>query len=232
MSRREHTSRHYEQQLRELKDRLLVMSDKAEKAIRDAMDALVNRSPSLAREVIERDDEVDRLEVEIDDLCLRTLALEQPVASDLRLLATVLKIVRDLERIGDIGANASKRVLELVNEPELKPLVDLPIMMKMATQLLRSSVDAFVNGDVELAEKVIRDDGQVDFMHEQIFRELLTYMLEDPSTISRCIKLMFIAKGLERVGDHAANISEMVIFLVRGKDIRHGMSADGKSTDS
>ena len=232
MSRREHTSRHYEEQLRELKDRLLVMSDKAEKALQDSMDALINRSPSLARQVIERDDEVDRLEVEIDDLCLRTLALEQPVAGDLRLLATVLKIVRDLERIADIGANASKRVLELVNEPELKPLVDLPIMMKVATQLLRSSVDAFVNGDAELAEKVIRDDSQVDFMHEQIFRELLTYMLEDPSTISRCIKLMFIAKGLERVGDHAANISEMVIFLVRGKDIRHGMSADGKSADS
>lgn len=231
MSRREHTSRHYEEQLRGLKDRLLVMSDKAEKAIHDSMDALVNRSPSLARQVIERDDEVDRLEVEIDDLCLRTLALEQPVASDLRLLATVLKIVRDLERIADIGANASKRVLELVNEPDIKPLVDLPIMMKMATQLLRSSVDAFVNGDAELAEKVIRDDSQVDFMHEQIFRELLTYMLEDPSTISRCIKLMFIAKGLERVGDHAANISEMVVFLVRGKDIRHGMS-DGKSADS
>jgi phosphate transport system protein len=232
MSRREHTSRHYELQLRELKDRLLVMSDKAEKAIRDSMEALVNRSPSLAREVIERDDEVDRLELEIDDLCLRTLALEQPVASDLRLLATVLKVVRDLERIGDIGANASKRVLELVSESELKPLVDLPIMMKEATQLLRSSVDAFVNGDVELAEKVIRGDDRLDFMHEQIFRELLTYMLEDPSTISRCIKLMFIAKGLERVGDHAANIAEMVVFLVRGKDIRHGMSADGKSTDS
>lgn len=232
MSRREHTSRHYEQQLRELKDRLLVMSDKAEKAICDAMDALVNRSPSLAREVIERDDEVDRLEMEIDDLCLRTLALEQPVASDLRLLATVLKVVRDLERIADIGTNASKRVLEMVNEPELKPLVDLPIMMKMATQLLRSSVDAFVNGDAELAEKVIRDDARVDFMHEQIFRELLTYMLEDPATISRCIKLMFIAKGLERVGDHAANIAEMVIFLVRGKDVRHGMNADGKSADS
>ena len=129
------------------------------------------------------------------------------------------------------AANAAKRVLELVNEPDIKPLVDLPIMMKMATQLLRSSVDAFVNGDAELAEKVIRDDSQVDFMHEQIFRELLTYMLEDPSTISRCIKLMFIAKGIERVGDHAANISEMVVFLVRGKDIRHGMS-DGKSSDS
>jgi phosphate transport system protein len=225
MSRR-HTSQHYEKQLRDLKDRLLVMSVKAEEAIRDSMQALVDRSPSLADEVIARDDEIDSLELEIDDRCLQVLALEQPVASDLRFLATVLKIVRDLERIGDIGVNTAERVRELINEPELKPLVDLPIMSRVALQIFRMSLDAFVNGDPELAQRVIRSDREVDDMYEQVFRELLTYMLEDPRTISRCLKLIFIAKGLERVGDHAANIAEMVVFQVQGQDIRHGTSPD------
>lgn len=226
MSRREHTSQNYEHQLRTIRDRLLVMSDKAERAIRDAMRALVERSPSLASEVIARDDEIDRMELEIDDLTLQTLALEQPVASDLRFLATGLKIVRDLERVGDIGVNAAERVHEMLEESELKPLVDLPIMSRMAQESLRKSLDAFVRGDAELAERVIEDDLQLDHMYEQVFRELLTYMLEDPQTISRCVKLMFIAKGLERVGDHAANIAEMVVFMVRGEDIRHGTGAD------
>jgi phosphate transport system protein len=226
LSRREHTSQHYEQQLRKIRDRLLVMSGKAEKALHDAMRALVERSPSLAGDVIERDDEIDRMELEIDDLALQTLALEQPVASDLRFLATVLKIVRDVERVGDIAVNSAERTREVLAEPELKPLVDLPIMSRMAQESLRKSLDAFVNGDVELAEQVIRDDVRLDYMYEQILRELLTYMLEDAHTISRCVKLMFIAKGLERVGDHAANIAEMVVFLVRGKDIRHGTSID------
>jgi phosphate transport system protein len=226
LSPREHTSQHYEQQLRTLKDRLLVMSSKAEKAIQDSMRALVDRSPTLADEVIAGDDEIDQMEIEIDDLCLQTLALEQPVASDLRFLAAALKIVRDLERIGDIGVNNAERVREMLAEPELKPLVDLPIMARLAEQLMRNSLDAFVSGDPELAEKVIVDDRQLDYMHEQIFRELLTYMLEDPQTISRCLKLIFIAKGLERVGDHAANIAEMVVFQVRGQDIRHGTGAD------
>ena len=226
MNRRQHTSQHYEEQLRKLKDRLLVMSAKAEKAIQDSMLALVERRLSLATDVIERDDEIDAMEVEIDDLCLQTLALEQPVASDLRFLAAVLKIVRDVERIGDIGVNASERVRELLTEPELKPLVDLPVMARTAQQLLRGSLDAFVTGDAELAERVIREDVQLDHMYEQLFRELLTYMLEDPHTTSRCLKLIFIAKGLERVGDHAANIAEMVVFQVRGQDIRHGTSAD------
>ena len=226
MSWREHTSQHYEQQLRRIRDRLLVMSDKAEKAISDSMRSLVERSTSLADDVIGRDDEIDQMELEIDDLALQTLALEQPVAGDLRFLATVLKIVRDLERVGDIAVNTAERVRELLTESELKPLIDLPIMAHMAQQSLRMSLDALVNGDVELARRVIREDVQLDYMYEQVFRELLTYMLEDPTTISRCVKLVFIAKGLERVGDHAANIAEMVVFLVRGQDIRHGTSAD------
>ncbi len=202
------------------------MSGKAEEAIEDSMRALVERKPALASEVIARDDEIDRLEMEIDDLCLQVLALEQPVAGDLRFLATVFKIVRDLERIGDIGVNFAERVYEMLKEPELKPLVDLPIMSRSAQQMFRTSMDAFVNGDAELAQQVILDDRILDEMYEQMLRELLTYMLEDPRTISRCLKLIFIAKGLERIGDHASNIAEMVVFQIRGQDIRHGTSPD------
>ena len=226
MSDRQHTSKHYEQQLRELKDKLLLMSHKAELMIADSIRALVDRRPTLAEEVIGRDDEVDRLEIEIDNLCYQILALEQPVARDLRFIATALKIVKDLERIGDIAVNIAERAIELIQEPELKRLVDLPIMADAAQKILKESLDAFVNSDTELAEKVILNDNIVDHLYERIFRELLTYMLEDPRSISRAIKLIFIAKHLERVGDHSANIAEMVVFLVRGQDIRHGTRLD------
>jgi phosphate transport system protein len=226
MPEREHTSKHYEQQLRELKDRLLLMSHKAEQMISDSIRALVERRPSLAEDVIERDDELDKLEISIDELCYAVLALEQPVARDLRFIATALKIVRDIERIGDIAVNIAERSRELIQEPELKRLVDLPIMADAAQKILKDSLDAFVNSDPDLAEKVIVNDNFVDDLYEQIFRELLTYMLEDPRSISRAIKLIFIAKHLERVGDHSANIAEMVVFLVRGKDIRHATRLD------
>jgi phosphate transport system protein len=226
MPDRLHTSKHYEQQLKELKDRLLTMSHKAEIMISDSIRALVDRRPTLAEEVIKRDDELDRLEIQIDNLCYEVLALEQPVARDLRFIATALKIVKDLERIGDIAVNIAERALELIQEPELKRIVDLPIMADAAQTILKESLDAFVNSDAELAERVITHDNVVDDLYEQIFRELLTYMLEDPRSISRAIKLIFIAKHLERVGDHSANIAEMVVFLVRGQDIRHGTRLD------
>lgn len=226
MPDKEHTSKHYEQQLRVLKDRLLLMSHQAEQMISDSVRALVDRRPSLAEDVIKRDDGLDKLEMEIDNLCYQILALEQPVARDLRFIATALKIVKDIERIGDIGVNIAERVIELIQEPELKPLVDLPIMAGAAQRILKESLDAFVNSDAELAETVIQNDRMVDSLYEQIFRELLTYMLEDTRYISRSIKLIFIAKHLERVGDHSANIAEMVIFLVRGQDIRHGTRLD------
>lgn len=226
MGEREHTSKHYEQQLRILKDKLLLMSHDAELMIADSIRALVERRPTLAQEVIKRDDDLDKLEMDIDDLCYEVLALEQPVARDLRFIATVLKIVKDIERIGDIGVNIAERAIELIQEPELKPLVDLPIMAEAAQRILKKSLDAFVNSDAELAERVIRDDKMVDNLYEQIFRELLTYMLEDTRCISRALKLIFIAKHLERVGDHSANIAEMVVFLVKGQDIRHGTRLD------
>ena len=222
----EHTSKHYEQQLRILKEKLLLMSHKAEQMISDSIRALVERRPALAEDVIRRDDDLDLLEIEIDNLCYEILALEQPVARDLRFIATALKIVKDLERIGDIGVNIGERAIELIQEPELKKLVDLPIMAEAAQKILKDSLDAFVNSDAGLAEQVIARDNVVDDLYEQIFRELLTYMLEDPRSISRAIKLIFIAKHLERVGDHSANIAEMVVFLVRGQDIRHGTGLD------
>jgi phosphate transport system protein len=137
-----------------------------------------------------------------------------------------LKIVRDIERIGDIAVNIAERATELIQEPELKRLIDLPIMAEASQRILKESLDAFVNSDAELAEKVIRDDRFIDDCYEHIFRETLTYMMEDTKTISRALKVIFIAKHLERVGDHSSNIAEMVIFLVRGQDIRHGTRLD------
>jgi phosphate transport system protein len=226
MSEREHTSKQFEQQLRTLKDKLLLMSHHAEKMIADSIRALVERRPSLAEEVIRDDDTLDQLELEIDNMCYEILALEQPVARDLRFITTALKIVRDIERIGDIAVNIAERAAELIQEPEMKRLIDLPIMAEAAQRILKESLDAFVNSDAELAEKVIRDDNFIDDCYEQIFRELLTYMMEDTKYISRALKVIFIAKHLERVGDHSANIAEMVVFLVRGQDIRHGTRLD------
>jgi len=221
MPESQHTRTHYERLLRELKNRLLIMGSKAESMISDSIRSFVDRRATLAADVIERDDEIDRLELEIDDLCYEILALEQPVACDLRILATALKIVKDLERIGDIAVNIAERVLELTQEPELKRLIDLQMMADATQKILKESLDAFVNSDADLAEKIIFNDKLVDAMYEQVFRTMLTYMLEDPRSISRALKLIFIAKHLERVGDHSANIAEMVVFLVRGQDIRH-----------
>jgi phosphate transport system protein len=226
MSQRDHTSKQFEHQLRELKDKLLLMSHHAEKMIADSIKALVERRPSLADDVIKSDDLMDQLEIEIDDLCYQILALEQPVARDLRFITTALKIVRDIERIGDIAVNIAERAVELLQEPPLKRLIDLPIMAEAAQRILKNSLDAFVNSDAELAERVIQDDKLIDDCYEQMFRELLTYMMEDTKYTSRALKLIFIAKHLERVGDHSANIAEMVIFLVRGQDVRHGTRVD------
>jgi len=204
-----------------LKNKLLLMSHKAEQMISDSIRSLVERRPNLAEAVIARDDEIDELEIEVDDLCRELLALEQPVASDLRLIATTMKIVKDIERIGDIGVNICERVVELIQEPELKPIVDLPIMAEAAQKILKDSLDAFVNSDTELAQTVISKDKFLDQLYEQIFRELLTYMLENPRNISSAIRLTFIGKYFERMADGATNICEMVVYMVEGKMIKH-----------
>jgi phosphate transport system protein len=218
---REHTDRHYESELRELHLKILEMGGFVEKQIANAITALVNRDDELARLTIDRDHAVNKMDVEIDEQCLRLLALHQPAARDLRLITTALKITTDLERIGDMAVNMGERCLELNQEPQLKPLIDIPRMAEVAAVMLRESLDAFVRGDVDLALKVCRDDDLIDGLTNQLFRELLSYMAEDPHTISRGIRLVFVAKYLERIADHATNIAEMVVFMVKGKSIRH-----------
>jgi phosphate transport system protein len=223
---REHTDHEYESELRKLRDQLLYMGAKVEEMIASSIKALVERDSDLARRMMEFDTEIDRLEVDTDDLCLRILARRQPVASDLRAITIAMKMVTDLERIGDLGVNICERVVELSSEPPLKPYMDLPKMSEIAQGMVRDALDAFVNRDAERAQEVIEHDGTVDVYYGQIFRELLTYMMEDVRNIYRATRLQSIAKYLERIGDHATNLAEMVVFMVKGKDIRHLGHAD------
>jgi len=179
------------------------------------------KQAAVAKIIIERDHEVNRLDVEIDDLCIRLLALHQPAGKDLRFITTGLKITTDLERIGDMAVNTCERALELNQEPQLKPYIDIPRMARIAQRMTRESLDAFVREDTSLALKVCKDDEEIDQLNSQIFREVITFMIEDPHTVSRAIKISSISKYLERMADHATNIAEMVIFMVKGKSIRH-----------
>jgi len=221
MSTRAHIDRHYDEELKELRHLLLEMGGFVEKQIDDAMRALIDRDDEFARLIIERDRTVNRMDVQIDDLCLRLLALHQPAARDLRLITTALKITTDLERAGDMAENIAERVIELSREPQLKPLIDLPRMAAIAQGMLRQALDAFVREDADLALQVCHQDDAVDQLTDQVLRELLTFMMEDPHTISRGLRLIFVSKYIERLADHATNIAEMVIFMVKGKSIRH-----------
>lgn len=216
-----HISTHFDRELDELKSMLIYEGGLVERAIRDAIKALVERNSELAQKVITDDDIVNAKEVKIDEFCIRLLALRQPAAKDLRFITMAIKINYDLERIGDMAVNICERVLELNEEPQLKPYIDLPRMAAIAQQMVRESLDAFVREDVALAWKVTQDDAPVDQLHDQIFRELLTFMMQDMKNISRATRLLFISKYLERMADHAVNIAELVIFMVEGKIIRH-----------
>lgn len=221
MNQRPHIDRHYEDELRDLQHKLLEMGGFVEKQVADAVHALVHRDADAARLTIERDKTVNRMDVEIDDLCLRLLALHQPAARDLRLITTALKITTDLERAGDLAENICERAIELSEEPQLKPFIDIPRMAEIAQSMLHDALDAFVREDVDLALRVCAEDDRIDELTHQVFRELILFMMEDPRTISRAIRTSFVAKYLERVADHATNIAEMVIFMVKGKSIRH-----------
>jgi len=188
------------------------------------MRALLERDDVLAQEVIDRDQQVNAYDVEVDETCVSLLALHQPAAGDLRFITTAMKIVTDLERIGDQAVNIAQRVLELNREPQLKPYIDLPRMAEKAQHMVKESLDAFVARDTELARKVCAEDADVDALKEQIFRELLTFMMEDPKTIPRAIRLILISRFMERVADHATNIAEMVIYLVDAKMVRHTLA--------
>jgi phosphate transport system protein len=221
MAARQHSDPHYEAELKHLHVAILDMGAFVGKQIENALAALVNRDDELARQTIDRDRTANRMDVEIDELCIRLLALHQPAARDLRLITIGLKITTDLERIGDMAVNLSERVLELNQEPQLKPFIDIPRMAEVALTMLRESLDAFVREDVDLALKVCRDDDVIDALNGQLFRELLSFMIEDPHTLTRGLRLLFVAKYIERMADHATNIGEMVVFMVKGKSIRH-----------
>jgi len=216
-----HTDRRYEEELKALHQRILEMGGFVEKQIVNAIAALVRRDSDLARETIARDHTANRMDVEVDELCIRLLALHQPAARDLRLITTALKITTDLERIGDMAVNIGERVIELNEEPQLKPFIDIPQMADIAQRMLRQSLDAFVREDTELALKVCAEDDSIDSLNNQLFRELLSYMAENPSTVTRAARLLFVSKYLERIADHATNIAEMVVFMVKGTSIRH-----------
>jgi phosphate transport system protein len=218
---REHTDREYEHELRQLREQLLVMGSHVESIIGDSIQALLERDSKLAERTIESDKVVDRMEVELDGLCLQILARRQPVASDLRFITLVLKVVTDLERIADLGVNICERVLELNAEPQLKPYVDIPHMGREAQSMLREVLDAFVAKDAERARKVIGRDEVVDALYAQVFRELLTFMMESAHNVYRATRLQSIAKYIERMADHTINLAEMVVFMVEGQDVRH-----------
>ena len=216
--------RHFHEELEALKQTLLAMGGLVEDQIRRVMRALLERDDALAQEVIERDQQVNAYDVEVDETCVSLLALHQPTAGDLRFITTAMKIVTDLERIGDQAVNIAQRVLELNREPQLKPYIDLPRMAEKAQHMVKESLDAFVARDTELARKVCAEDADVDALKEQLFRELLTFMMEDPKTIPRAIRLILISRFMERVADHATNIAEMVIYLVDAKMVRHTLA--------
>jgi phosphate transport system protein len=216
--------RHFHEELEALKQTLLAMGALVEDQIRRVMRALVERDDAEARAVIERDRQVNAYDVEVDEKCVELLALYQPTAGDLRFLTTAMKIVTDLERIGDQAVNIAQRVLDLNQEARLKPYIDLPRMAERAQSMVKQSLDAFVARDTALARQVCAADDEVDALKEQIFRELLTFMMEDAKTIPRAIRLILISRFLERVADHATNIAEMVIFMVDSRMVRHTLA--------
>ncbi len=221
----ERPTRHLEEQLGVLSERMLLLGGLVEQAIGRSVEALVERDSGLARRVIADDADVDRVELEIDRICMEILAREQPVARDLRFITTAMKITTDLERMADLAVNVSERVLELNEEPRLKPFVDLPLMARRAQEMVHGSLDAFVQRDAIAARAVIALDDDLDARMEQIFRELLSFMVEDPRSITRALRLTFIAKYFERIGDQATNVCEQVVYMCEGRVIKHPLLA-------
>jgi len=213
--------RHFEDQLQELKGRLVTMGTDAESMIERAVKSLLERDANRLPDVFKTEAEVNQLHIEIDERVINLIALHHPVAADLRLVVMCSKIGGELERIGDQAVNICQNTTELLRYPPLKPLIDIPLMAEIARRMLREALDAFVRQDAALAQKVLNTDDEVDAFKNQIFRELLTYMMADPGTIPRALALILISRNLERVGDHATNIAEEVIYSAQGRDVRH-----------
>jgi len=212
---------HFESELQALKNQLLTMGGLVEERVHQAVHALVHRKEEEAERVIAADQEINDLQIDIDDRALRLLATQTPLAVDLRLITSTMKINANLERIGDQAVNVAENVLKLLPYPPLKPLIDIPRMAEIAKKMTRDALDAFVNRDPDLARDVLRRDDEVDLLKDQIFRELLTYMMADPGTIGRALSLILISRNLERIADHATNIAEDVIFIAEARDVRH-----------
>lgn len=210
----------FDEELGALKERVLKLGSMVETAIRYSVKSLVERDSDLARKVIEKDHQINALDVEIDEECIRLIALRQPKARDLRFITTAMKITTDLERMGDLAENIAERALELNEEPLLKPYIDIPRMAEIAQEMVRDSLDAFVKCS-KVPYDVVKRDDEIDNLNAQVFNELLFYMIQDPGTVSRAIKISYVSKYLERIADHATNIAEMVIYMCEGKIIRH-----------
>jgi phosphate transport system protein len=211
----------FDEELKTLKERILTVGSLVETAIHMSVQSLVDRNSDIAREVIKKDHQLNALDVEIDEECIRLIALRQPKARDLRFITTAMKITTDLERMGDLAVNIAERAIELNDEPQLKPYIDIPRMAEITEGMVRDSLDALVRECTNLPYEVIKRDNEVDQLTVQVFNELLLYMIQDPATISRAMRITYVTKYLERIADHATNIAEMVVYLCQGKMIRH-----------
>ena len=220
---------HFQKELAQLKENLLKMATLVEETIRDAISALMNRDAEMIKRTMEKEDKINAMENAIDEMCLKLLALRQPLATDLRFITSAMKIVTDLERMGDQAVNIAERAASLNQEPQLKPYIDIPRMAEIVQTMVKDVLDAFVNGDSKLARSVCERDDLVDGLNDQVHRELLTYMMSDPKTIPRAVHLMIVSRCLERIADHATNIAEDVIFVVDALVIKH--HADQKAEE-
>jgi phosphate transport system protein len=221
MEERKHTSSHYEMELQEIKNGLIYLGALTEKAIHLAMQSLAERNTEVANKVVVNDDEIDKLDTELEERCIRILALRQPTAIDLRFITTAIKITGHLERIGDMAVNIAEKAIQLNEEPKLKPYIDLPRMSAIVEEMVGKSLDSLINGNLEVAEKVRQLEQVVDDLNEQIFRELLTFMMEDSKSIHRALLIMHVSKNLERIADHAKGIADMVTYMITGENVRH-----------
>ena len=213
--------RHFQEELEQLKTRLLEMGGLAEDRVRSVVGGLVSRDAEVVDRVLEGDGPINQLHIEIDKRCFKLLALHQPMAVDLRAIVSAVKINTDLERVGDLAINIAEAVRRYMRHPPVKELIDIPRMASIAQNMLRDALDAYVRRDVALAHAVLNEDDTLDALKTQVFRELLTYMLQDPSTIEPALDLILISRHLERIGDHATNVAEDVIFMVSARDVRH-----------
>jgi len=221
MEERKHTSSHYEMELQEIKNNLIYLGVLTEQAIHLAMQSLTDRNTDMANNVIANDYEIDKMDKEIEEKCIKLLALRQPTAIDLRFITTSIKITGHLERIGDMAVNIAEKVVQLNQEPKLKPYIDLPNMSSIVEKMVAKALDALIKRDLQIAEEVRQIEQEVDDLNEQIFRELLTFMMEDSKSIHRALLIMHVSKNLERIADHAQGIADMVTYMITGENVRH-----------